>query len=300
MVSWRRHGGEPFTIPRLQRSDAYSGIGARQPDYRTHARRRICIDHGASQRRIFCLIGSEWGGPICYMRRSSLFFSAPLHALALPRNRFEADLPATSEPEAPVRVLPPQGLPFILVASAFAAYAFIPSGLSAHLLAIFARSGIDAGTVVWIGALFGPAPGRRSSDRVCIRPQRASAVGRAICTWHFVVCIRDAHTAPRVDHDSCGVCAHVWWCQRPRYHHARRRSASVVRRFRLRAAHGQARRSVPADAVGGTADHGVCDRTRVRRSGVGPRGSLRSSCADLFCLAAPSRLRRTSRRYLAG
>jgi hypothetical protein len=54
-------------------------------------------------------------------------------------------------------VLPPHGLPFILVASAFASYAFIPSGLSAHLLAIFARSGIDAGTVVWIGALFGPA-----------------------------------------------------------------------------------------------------------------------------------------------
>jgi hypothetical protein len=48
-------------------------------------------------------------------------------------------------------------LPFILVASAFATYAFVPSGLSAHLLAIFARSGIDAGTVVWIGALFGPA-----------------------------------------------------------------------------------------------------------------------------------------------
>ena len=54
-------------------------------------------------------------------------------------------------------VLPPHGLPFILVASAFATYAFVPSGLSAHLLAIFARSGIDAGTVVWIGALFGPA-----------------------------------------------------------------------------------------------------------------------------------------------
>jgi hypothetical protein len=33
----------------------------------------------------------------------------------------------------------------------------VPSGLSAHLLAIFTRSGIDAGTVVWIGALFGPA-----------------------------------------------------------------------------------------------------------------------------------------------
>src|SRR5215470_17344454 len=44
-----------------------------------------------------------------------------------------------------------------LVAAAFAAYAFVPSGLSAHLLAIFGRSGIDAGSVVAIGALFGPS-----------------------------------------------------------------------------------------------------------------------------------------------
>jgi hypothetical protein len=43
------------------------------------------------------------------------------------------------------------------VAFAFAAYAFVPSGLSAHLLAIFGRAGIDAATVVTIGALFGPA-----------------------------------------------------------------------------------------------------------------------------------------------
>ena len=48
-------------------------------------------------------------------------------------------------------------MPFILVAAAFASYAFVPSGLSAHLLAIFAREGIDAATVVLIGALFGPA-----------------------------------------------------------------------------------------------------------------------------------------------
>ena len=56
-----------------------------------------------------------------------------------------------------MKVLPAYGLPFILVASAFAFYAFVPSGLSAHLLAIFAREGIGAATVVWIGALFGPA-----------------------------------------------------------------------------------------------------------------------------------------------
>ena len=83
--------------------------------------------------------------------------SAPLHAFVLPRRRFEAAPLAPGDVKAPDKVLPPHGLPFILVASAFAAYAFIPSGLSAHLLAIFQRSGIDAGTVVWIGALFGPA-----------------------------------------------------------------------------------------------------------------------------------------------
>ena len=83
--------------------------------------------------------------------------AAPLHALALPRSRFEADVPLQDGQKEPVKTLPPHGLPFILVASAFASYAFVPSGLSAHLLAIFGRSGIDAGTVVWIGALFGPA-----------------------------------------------------------------------------------------------------------------------------------------------
>jgi len=83
--------------------------------------------------------------------------SAPLHAFVLPRMRVEPGKPAPTEGKAPDTVLPPHGPSFILVASAFAAYAFVPSGLSAHLLAIFARSGIDAGTVVWIGALFGPA-----------------------------------------------------------------------------------------------------------------------------------------------
>jgi MFS family permease len=83
--------------------------------------------------------------------------AAPLHALALPRQRAAAEKPAPGLGKVPDKILPPHGLPFALVAAAFAAYAFVPSGLSAHLLAIFDRSGIDAGTVVWIGALFGPA-----------------------------------------------------------------------------------------------------------------------------------------------
>ena len=105
----------------------------------------------------FLLEGVGWRGTYLTYAVSLAVVAAPLHALALPRSRAEAQPSARKETEAPVKVLPPYGLPFVLVASAFASYAFVPSGMSANLLAIFARSGIDAGTVVWIGALFGPA-----------------------------------------------------------------------------------------------------------------------------------------------
>jgi hypothetical protein len=45
----------------------------------------------------------------------------------------------------------------VLVAAAFSSYAFIPSALSAQLLAIFGRFGLAPATVVAIGMLFGPA-----------------------------------------------------------------------------------------------------------------------------------------------
>jgi MFS family permease len=105
----------------------------------------------------FLLQAAGWRGTYLIYAAALAFISAPLHAFVLPRSRFETDLPKTTDTPVADKVLPPHGLPFILVASAFAAYAFVPSGLSAHLLAIFQRSGIDAGTVVWIGALFGPA-----------------------------------------------------------------------------------------------------------------------------------------------
>jgi MFS family permease len=84
------------------------------------------------------------------------FVAAPLHAFALPRTRVETQ-PAPPGAPLPAAVLPARGLPFILVATGLAAYSFVPSGLSAHLLAIFGRAGIDAGMVVTIGALFGPS-----------------------------------------------------------------------------------------------------------------------------------------------
>jgi len=98
-----------------------------------------------------------WRGTYLAYAASLAFIAAPLHALALPRRRHQADRTAESETRPRAKVLAPRGAAFILVASAFAAYAFVPSGLSAHLLAIFGRAGIDAATVVWIGALFGPA-----------------------------------------------------------------------------------------------------------------------------------------------
>jgi MFS family permease len=105
----------------------------------------------------FLLEALGWRGTYLVYAALLAFISAPLHAWALPRERFETRAVPPGDVPAPSAVLPPYGLPFILVASAFATYAFVPSGLSANLLAIFARSGIDSGTVVWIGALFGPA-----------------------------------------------------------------------------------------------------------------------------------------------
>jgi MFS family permease len=104
----------------------------------------------------FLLERVDWRGTYLIYAALLAFVAAPLHALALPRTRYQSDIAAPTQ-SAPVKVLPPYGLPFILVASAFASYAFVPSGLAAHLLAIFAREGIGSATVVWIGALFGPA-----------------------------------------------------------------------------------------------------------------------------------------------
>ena len=100
-----------------------------------------------------------WGWRGTYLVYAALlaFVAAPLHAFVLPRLRADRERRLESGQPVPTAVLPPRGWPFALVAAAFAAYAFVPSGLSAHLLAIFGRSGIDAGSVVAIGALFGPS-----------------------------------------------------------------------------------------------------------------------------------------------
>src|SRR5262249_54075280 len=82
--------------------------------------------------------------------------AAPLHAFALPRERAEAEV-KSAEVIAAAPTRPARGATFLLGLGAFASYAFVPSGLSAHLLAIFERAGLDPATVVLIGALFGPS-----------------------------------------------------------------------------------------------------------------------------------------------
>ncbi len=98
-----------------------------------------------------------WRGAYLVYAALLAFLAAPLLAFALPRTRADPAARPAGSAAVPSAVLPPRGWPFVLAAAAFAAYAFVPSGLSAHLLAIFGRAGIDAATVVTIGALFGPS-----------------------------------------------------------------------------------------------------------------------------------------------
>src|SRR5262245_2022863 len=105
----------------------------------------------------FLLEAVGWRGTYLVYAALLALVAAPLQAFALPRTRAKPTARPGQEVQARSVVLAPTGWPFLLVAAAFAAYAFVPSGLSAHLLAIFGRAGIDATTVVAIGALFGPA-----------------------------------------------------------------------------------------------------------------------------------------------
>jgi MFS family permease len=105
-----------------------------------------------------------WQGTYLIYATLLAFVAAPLHAFALPRMRAVPDVSVAGKGAPPPALLPAKGAMFLLVAGAFAAYAFVPSGLSTHLLTIFQRSGIDAATVVVIGSLFGPS---QVAARVC-------------------------------------------------------------------------------------------------------------------------------------
>lgn len=128
-----------------------------------------------------------WRGTYLVYAALLVGVAAPLHAFGLPRGRADQDARPHAIGTPPPALLPARGLPFVLVAAGFAAYAFIPSGLSAHLLAIFRRAGIDAATAVTIGALFGPS---QVAARLCEFAFAGNAhplnVGRSAFT--LVVC----------------------------------------------------------------------------------------------------------------
>ena len=114
------------------------------------------------------------------MPRCSALVCAPLHAFALPRTRAARRRRRRRDRAARrAALLPPHGLAFVLVAAAFAAYAFVPSALSAHLLAIFGRTGIDARDrgadrrAVRSGAGGGAAARIRVRRATCIRSRIA-------------------------------------------------------------------------------------------------------------------------------
>lgn len=98
-----------------------------------------------------------WRGTYLVYAALLAFLAAPLHAFALPRTRADQDIVRPDGTPGPSPTRPTTGAAFLLLVTAFSAYAFIPSALSAHLLAIFRRAGIDATTVVLIGTLFGPS-----------------------------------------------------------------------------------------------------------------------------------------------
>lgn len=83
---------------------------------------------------------------------------APLHGLVLPRKAAPSVAAPSPNPHLmPAEPLRPEGRPFVLIATAFAIYALMLSGVTSNLLAMFQRGGLDAGTVVTLGALFGPS-----------------------------------------------------------------------------------------------------------------------------------------------
>lgn len=137
----------------------------------------------------FLLTRTDWRGTYLVYAVLLALVAAPLHAFALPRSRSGHKSHADPNAELPSAPLPAKGLPFMLVAAGFAIYAFVPSGLAAHLLAIFQRQGIDANTVVLIGALFGPA---QVGARVCemifarnVHPLNVARLALAVMLFGF-------------------------------------------------------------------------------------------------------------------
>jgi MFS family permease len=107
---------------------------------------------------LFLIETVGWRGAYLVYAALLACVAAPLHAFALPKEQAGgAPHPAGAAGKKTEVFVPSHGFAFVLVAAGFAAYAFVPSALSAQLLAIFHRFGLPPATVVAIGMLFGPA-----------------------------------------------------------------------------------------------------------------------------------------------
>src|SRR5262245_12149452 len=98
-----------------------------------------------------------WRGTYLVYAALLVGLAAPLPAFAPPREHASATVRGAKSDRAAKIPVPARGLTFLLMATGFAVYAFVPSALSAQLLAIFQRFGLSAATVVAIGMLFGPS-----------------------------------------------------------------------------------------------------------------------------------------------
>jgi MFS family permease len=100
-----------------------------------------------------------WRGTFIAFAAVLTLVVAPLNAFALPRTVAAPLPPAVKDnPAAAADLLArPEGKLFLFLAAAFAIHAFLLSGVTSNLLAMLQRDGLDAATVVTIGAMFGPA-----------------------------------------------------------------------------------------------------------------------------------------------
>lgn len=103
----------------------------------------------------FLLTVTDWRGTYFIYAAIMALLVAPLHAFAIPRAKAKTPPPIEGA-KVPV-VHASKGLMFFLVACALATFMFAQSGMLTHMLLIYERMGVDRGTAVFIGALFGPA-----------------------------------------------------------------------------------------------------------------------------------------------
>ena len=181
----------------------------------------------------FLLEAVGWHGTYLVYAALLACISAPLHALALPRRRFEADLGPRSD--APAAAGGAAAL-WIAVHSGRVRVRDLclrslrpvraPAGDIRALRHRCRNGGLDR-RAVRAGA------GRRAADRIRLRPQPASLVGGALCAVGAALRVHHAGAARHIGAGGGRVRANVRRRQRPGHHHARGGTAGAVRRVGL-------------------------------------------------------------------